>query len=285
LKFEILHEDANSNARLGTLQLTHATVQTPVFMPVGTQGTVKAVRVEELKSMGYGLILGNTYHLYLRPGEQVIQAHGGLHRFMNWDRAILTDSGGYQVYSLGKLRKVTPKGVSFRSHIDGTRFELTPEKALEIQQTLGSDIAMQLDVCPPSTADTRELVRAMDLTTQWARRPLEARSREDQAVFGIIQGGLNKDLRQQHAEEMRELPFDGFAIGGLSVGEAPGLMWPVVDFTAPLLPVEKPRYLMGVGMPLDIHLDRVGQFVDDHRDPFDEKDGVHIVDLRFTRFE
>ncbi len=252
LKFQVLHEDTGSRARLGSLKLTHFEVPTPVFMPVGTQATVKGVRVEDLHAMGYGLILSNTYHLYLRPGEDVIRLHNGLHEFMNWDRALLTDSGGYQVYSLGKLRKLTNKGVTFQSHIDGTRFEFTPEEALRFQEVLGSDIAMQLDVCPPSTAHKKDLERAVDLTTQWARRTLEARTRSDQAVFGILQGGLDRDLRARHAEVMRQLPFDGFAIGGLSVGEGPQQMWPMVDFTAPLMPREKPRYLMGVGMPLDI---------------------------------
>jgi len=252
LEFKVLHEDTDSNARLGELRLTHATVRTPVFMPVGTQGTVKGVRVEELHAMGYQLILGNTYHLYLRPGEEVISLHNGLHKFMNWDKALLTDSGGYQVYSLGKLRKLTNKGVTFRSHIDGSKFEFTPEEALRFQEVLGSDIAMQLDVCPPSTAKTRELERAVDLTTQWAGRTLDARQRPDQAVFGIMQGGLDRGLREAHAKVMRELPFDGFSIGGLSVGEGPEEMWPMVRFAAPLMPVNKPRYLMGVGMPLDI---------------------------------
>ena len=252
LEFKILHEDVGSGARCGELRLTHAVVQTPVFMPVGTQATVKAVRVKELHSMGYKLILGNTYHLYLRPGEEVIGLHNGLHEFMNWDRALLTDSGGYQVYSLGKLRKLTDKGVTFRSHIDGTKFEFTPEEALRFQEVLGSDIAMQLDVCPPSIAKKKEIERAVDLTTNWARRTLDARQRADQAVFGIMQGGLDRDLRAAHAKSMRELPFDGFAIGGLSVGEGPEEMWPMVRFVAPLMPEQKPRYLMGVGMPLDI---------------------------------
>ncbi len=252
MKFEVIARDKNTKARRGVLQLTHATIQTPVFMPVGTQATIKAVRTDDVWDMGYRLILGNTYHLYLRPGEEVISLHKGLRNFMNWPGAILTDSGGFQVYSLGKLRKITDKGVTFRSHVDGQKIVLTPEEALRFQEVLGSDIAMQLDVCPPSTARIKEIKRAVDLTYSWALRTLEARTLDTQAVFGIIQGGLDEALRSYHARLMTQLPFDGFAIGGLSVGEASHDMWRMTAYTANLMPEDKPRYLMGVGKPLDI---------------------------------
>jgi len=248
--FEVLAR--HGAARLGRLWTAHGEVETPVFMPVGTQGTVKALLPEQVRAAGHGIILANTYHLLLRPGPEVVQAHGGLHRMMGWDGAILTDSGGFQVYSLASLRQVTEKGVTFRSHIDGSLHELTPERAVAVQEALGSDIAMVLDVCPPSTAKRSELERAVETSTAWAGRCLAARSRPDQAMFAIVQGGLDLSLRTRHARALRQMPFDGFAIGGLSVGEPPAQMYPVAEATAAMLPQDRPRYLMGVGMPTDL---------------------------------
>lgn len=249
--FQVRHRDPGTGARLGVLTTPHGVVETPAFMPVGTQGTVKGLLPGMVRDAGYGLILGNTYHLALRPGPEVVAAHGGLHRFMDWDGAILTDSGGFQVYSLAALRKVTADGATFRSHIDGSLHEFTPEWVVAIQEALGSDIAMVLDVCPPSTADAAEIARALELTTAWAERTVRARARGDQAVFGIVQGGLDVELRRQHAAAITALPFEGYAIGGLSVGEAPADMYRVASATAAVLPADKPRYLMGVGMPAD----------------------------------
>lgn len=249
--FQVQRRDPGSAARLGSLTTPHGTIRTPAFMPVGTQGTVKGLLPGTVRDMGFGLILGNTYHLALRPGPEVIAAHGGLHRFMDWDGAILTDSGGFQVYSLASLRRINADGATFRSHIDGSLHEFTPERVVAIQEALGSDIAMVLDVCPPSTADRAEIDRALELTTAWAERTISARRRADQAVFGIVQGGLDLDLRRRHAAAITALPFEGFAIGGLSVGEAPADMYRVAGATAAVLPADKPRYLMGVGMPAD----------------------------------
>lgn len=251
-RFKVLDRDGGSSARLGRLETPHGGIDTPAFMPVGTQGTVKGVLPEQVRDAGFGLILGNTYHLSLRPGADTIARHGGLHDFMGWDGGILTDSGGFQVYSLANLRKITDQGVSFRSHIDGSLHEFTPESVIGIQESLGSDIAMVLDVCPPSRASMDELERAVEVTTDWAQRSVAARSRKDQAVFGIVQGGLDQTLRAQHARTIGSLPFEGVAIGGLSVGEPPSEMYPVTRSTAALLPEDKPRYLMGVGMPVDL---------------------------------
>lgn len=250
--FQVLGLDPATAARRGRLATPHGVIETPAFMPVGTQATVKAMLPENVAAAGYGLILCNTYHLMLRPGPEIVRKHGGLHGFMKWDGAILTDSGGFQVFSLSDLRKIRPEGVTFKSHLDGSRHELSPERAIAIEEALGSDIAMALDVCPPSTAGRDEVERALELTTLWAGRCLQARTRPQQAVFGIVQGGLDLELRRQHAAAISALPFEGFAIGGLSVGEPPESMYPVVDATAPLLPAEKPRYLMGVGTPRDL---------------------------------
>jgi queuine tRNA-ribosyltransferase len=251
-RFEVLSTDPASAARRGRLETPHGAVDTPAFMPVGTAGTVKGLLPEQVRAAGFGLILGNTYHLLLRPGPEIVARHGGLHRMMGWDGAILTDSGGYQVYSLASLRSLGDDGVSFRSHVDGAAFDLTPERAIEVQEALGSDIAMALDVCPPSTADRPELERALELTTKWAARCIAARRRSGQAVFGIVQGGLDCGLRTLHAAAIAAMPFEGMAIGGLSVGEEPGRMYPIVDATAAALPANRPRYLMGVGMPIDL---------------------------------
>jgi len=251
-RFDVRYRDTRTAARLGTLSTPHGTIETPAFMPVGTQGTVKGLLPAQVRDAGFGLILGNTYHLALRPGPDIVKLHGGLHRFMDWDGAILTDSGGFQVYSLAALRKVGEGGATFRSHLDGSLHEFTPESVIAIEEALGSDIAMVLDVCPPSTSDRDELERALDLTTRWAHRAVAARCRGDQAVFGIVQGGLDLELRRQHAAAISAMPFEGIAIGGLSVGEPPGKMYPVAAATASVLPEDRPRYLMGVGMPPDL---------------------------------
>ncbi len=259
--FRVVAKDPGSRARVGRLITPHGDIETPAFLPVGTAGTVKGVLPEQVRAAGYGLILANTYHLALRPGVEVVARHGGLHRFMNWDGAILTDSGGFQVFSLGrgigegrggKAPKVTDEGVVFRSHIDGAPVEFTPEGVVAMQEALGSDIAMVLDVCPPSTAGRDEIERAVERTSLWARRSIQARTRADQALFGIVQGGLDLDLRRRHAAEITALPFDGFAIGGLSVGEPLARRIPVVEGAASWLPEDRPRYLMGVGTPQDL---------------------------------
>ncbi len=251
--FECTATCSTTRARAGWLRLPRGVaVPTPCFMPVGTAGAVKAMRPEELDSLGARICLANTYHLMLRPGVEVVAAHGGLHRMMAWDGAILTDSGGFQVFSLASLARVDDHGVRFQSHLDGSPHELTPERAVAIQEALGSDIAMVLDVCPPSTASRDVLVEAMRRTTAWARRCLDAHTRSDQLLFGIVQGGVDPELRAAHARELTALPFDGFAIGGLSVGEPTEQLHALVTHTAPLLPAQRPRYLMGVGTPEDL---------------------------------
>jgi queuine tRNA-ribosyltransferase len=250
--FSLEHQEINSAARLGLIRTAHGEIRTPVFMPVGTQGTVKALTPEDLVSLEVQVILANTYHLYLRPGHDRIRRLGGLHRFMHWDRPILTDSGGYQVFSLGALRKISPEGVSFRSHLDGSSHFLTPELAMEIQAALGSDIAMCLDECPPYPA-TYEYARAsLELTLEWAGRCREARTLEGPALFGIVQGSVFQDLRRKSAEALLTIGFDGYALGGLSVGEPPGERLETIARTLPLLPADRPRYLMGLGTPEDL---------------------------------
>ncbi len=253
LKFSINAQDGKTSARTAILSLPHGDVPTPQFMPVGTNGTVKAITHALLEETGIGLILGNTYHLYLRPGLEVIQAAGGLHRFSSWTHNILTDSGGYQIFSLAPFRKIKEDGVSFRSHIDGSSHFLTPEAVIDIQQILGSDIMMTLDVCTPPGIDYRSAIEALEITSQWARRSVE-RSRDRYAdsrgnLFGIVQGNFFEDLRARSAAEITELDLPGFAIGGLSVGESFRQFADMLAFTAPLLPHDKPRYLMGVGTP------------------------------------
>ena len=235
-------------------------------MPVGTQGTVKTVGSEDLETLGYSLILSNTYHLSLRPGSDLVERFGGLHKFMSWNGPILTDSGGYQVMSLASMRKITEEGVSFKSHLDGSEHFLTPERSIQIQGQLGVDISMALDVCPPYPCSREEAEEAKRLTHLWAPRNLAARRQLDantveQAVFGIVQGGVHEDLRRESADFITSLPFDGFAVGGVSVGEPTEMQYPVVKFAAPLLPKDKPRYLMGVGHPQDI-LHAVGCGID-----------------------
>jgi queuine tRNA-ribosyltransferase len=251
-QFDLIKQDSKTSARLGKMATPHGIVNTPVFMPVGTQGTVKSMLPEEIKNCGAEIILGNTYHLYLRPGHETIQKLGGLHKFMNWPYPILTDSGGFQVYSLGALRKITPDGVMFRSHIDGSQNFLSPQKAIEIQEALGSDIMMCLDDCTPYPATLSQTEDSLALTVKWANLCREAKTSANQALFGIIQGGTYLDLRKQAVEQTVPLGFDGYALGGVSVGEPKEIMYEITDSITPLLPVDKPRYLMGVGTPQDI---------------------------------
>jgi len=250
--FKIEKTDPVTWARAGMLELGRVKIETPVLMPVGTQAAVKTLAPDELSGNGIGLILSNTYHLFLRPGHEVIKKLGGLHKFMGWDGGILTDSGGFQIFSLSKLRKISEEGVRFRSHIDGSEFFFTPELAMEVQKAIGSDIAMVLDECPPPDASREYVERSMNMTTRWALRSLKAMEGSGQGCFGIIQGGFFEDLRERHAAEYYDLPFDGMAIGGVSVGEAPEETARIVACTAPKMPQEKPRYLMGVGMPADL---------------------------------
>mgnify|MGYP001074429265 CR=1 FL=1 len=259
--FEILKKDKSSRARLGQCSTSHGVFHTPAFIPVGTQATVKAVTPEELREMGAEIILSNTYHLYLRPGHELIRRMGGLHRFMRWNYPLLTDSGGFQVFSLNSLVKVTEEGVHFQSHLDGSRHFISPEKAIQIQEALGADIIMCLDECTAYPASQEEASRSLELTLHWARRCQEAHASPDQAIFGIVQGGMHSDLRQRAAETLAEIGFDGYAIGGLSVGESKEVMFQVVADTTPLLPPDRPCYLMGVGLPGDI-LEAVRQGVD-----------------------
>lgn len=261
IKFRVIHQDAQTRARLGVLETPHGSVQTPVFMPVGTQASVKTMTPEEVRALGGEIILSNTYHLYLRPGPELIRKAGGLHRFMGWDGPILTDSGGYQVFSLAALRRITEEGVAFRSHIDGSEHFLTPERATIIQEALGADIAMAFDECAPYPCPYEHAQAAMERTTRWAHRCKKAHTRSDQALFAIIQGSVYRDLREQSAKELGELDFDGYGIGGLSVGEPKEIMYEVLDYTVPLVPPDKPRYLMGVGSP-DCLLEGVERGID-----------------------
>jgi queuine tRNA-ribosyltransferase len=249
-RFDLLATD--DAARRGTLVTSHGEVQTPVFMPVGTQGTVKGLTPEQVKAAGAEIILGNTYHLALRPGDELIAELGGLHKFMAWDLPILTDSGGFQVFSLAQIRKVTDEGVSFRSHIDGALLDLTPERAIAIQQNLGSDIAMVLDECPPADAPEAVMAEAIRRTILWAERCRKAHSRADQALFAIVQGGTNLDWRRRCAQPLLDMDFPGYALGGFSVGESADAMLAALPGSAELLPAGKPRYLMGVGRPEDL---------------------------------
>ena len=247
--FELLKTDAQTKARLGRLTTAHGVVETPVFMPVGTQASVKALDPRELREMGTQIILGNTYHLNLRPGLDIIRAAGGLHKFMNWEKPILTDSGGFQVFSLAKIRKIKPHGVEFRSHIDGSLLFLGPKEAMEIQRVLGSDIAMVFDECPPHDAPAKEQRLAVERTIRWARECREQPRADGQKVFGIVQGGSNPALREECAKALVEMEFDGYAIGGVSVGEPEPEMLKAIEFTEPFLPAHKARYAMGLGTP------------------------------------
>ncbi|HEY8529110.1 MAG TPA: tRNA guanosine(34) transglycosylase Tgt [Paenibacillaceae bacterium] len=250
VRYELIKTCRQTGARLGRLHTPHGVIDTPAFMPVGTQATVKAVSPEELKALGAQIILSNTYHLFIRPGHELIREAGGLHRFMNWDRAILTDSGGFQVFSLADRRKIREEGVEFRSHLDGSPLFLSPEKATEVQNALGADIIMCFDECAPYPADYDYVRESTARTSRWAERCLKAHRRpHDQALFGIVQGGMYPDLRRQSAKDLTSLDFPGYAIGGLSVGEPKPLMYELLETTVPLLPEGKPRYLMGVGSP------------------------------------
>ena len=252
-RFEVLARDPLTKARAGRLHTPHGTVDTPVFMPVGTQGTVKGLTQEMLEELGAEIILGNTYHLYLRPGHQTIRALGGLHKFMSWPRAILTDSGGFQVFSLGAMRKVREEGVTFRSHLDGSEHCLTPEKAVEIQTALGSDVMMTLDECTPYPVSHEQARKSMDLTLRWAQRSKSACQHPTPGtLFGIVQGSMFAGLRQECAARLVDLDFPGYAIGGLSVGEPRPLSFEMVGAVEPRLPADRPRYLMGVGTPREL---------------------------------
>ncbi len=251
LKFEV--EKTCGRARLGHLHTAHGTVDTPAFMPVGTVGTVKAMMPESVAATGAQILLGNTYHLMLRPGADLVQKMGGLHKFMNWDKAILTDSGGFQVMSLSKLRKITEDGVEFRSHLDGSAHRLTPEISIEIQHKLDSNVTMCLDECPPYPCDRSYLAESTRRSMRWAKRSKDAFiDRDGYGIFGICQGGVHEDLRKESCESLIDIGFDGYAIGGLAVGEGQELMFDTIEKTTPHLPADKPRYLMGVGRPSDI---------------------------------
>lgn len=260
--YELIKTEKHTGARLGILHTPHGSFETPMYMPVGTLATVKSLSPEELKEMGAGVILSNTYHLWLRPGEDIIEEAGGLHKFMNWDQGILTDSGGFQVFSLSENRKLTEEGVHFRSHLDGSKLFLSPEKAIHIQNALGSDIVMSLDECPPFYQTYDYVRHSVDRTTRWAERGLKAHKRpHDQAIFGIVQGAGYKDIRIEHARTLAAMDFPGYSIGGLSVGESKEEMNQVLDYLTPEMPANKPRYLMGVGSP-DALIDGVIRGVD-----------------------
>lgn len=253
MEFTVLHRCKTCPARIGEVVTGHGTFETPIFMPVGTQGSVKAVSPEDMEGIGIRIILSNTYHLYLRPGQGIIEKLGGLHRFMNWKGPILTDSGGFQVYSLSRLRTISEKGVLFQSHLDGSRHFIGPEESIRIQEALGGDIMMAFDECVPHAADHDYVLNSVGLTTRWARRCLEIRGKNhDRSLFGIIQGGMFRDLRELSAKDLVQMDFDGYALGGLSVGEDMKTRQGIISYTMPLLPKEKPVYLMGVGRPEDI---------------------------------
>ena len=257
-------EKTDGKARAGVIETPHGTIHTPVFMPVGTQATVKTMTPEEVEELGAEIILGNTYHLYLRPGDDLVAKFGGLHKFMNWKKPILTDSGGFQVFSLGALRKIKEEGVYFSSHLDGSKHFISPEKSISIQNNLGSDIMMVFDECPPGLSDRKYVIDSIERTTRWAKRCIEANKNPDrQGLFAIVQGGIYEDLRQKSLDELSEMDeaFSGYAIGGLAVGEPREDMYRILDYITPKLPDNKPRYLMGVGEPLDM-LEAVAQGVD-----------------------
>lgn len=251
-EFHLKKSEGSSGPRLGEMRTAHGVVETPVFMPVGTLGTVKTLTPEELQHLGATLILANVYHLYLRPGVEVISSLGGLHRFMHWDGPLLTDSGGYQILSLAKLRTISEEGVVFRSHLNGDQHFLDPEKVVALQEALGTDILICLDECPPFPAPEEQVRRAADLTLKWAKRSLAARNRSEGALFAVVQGGMSPSLRREQAQALREMAFDGYALGGLSVGEDKETTFAMVEATTPELPGDRPRYLMGLGTPEDL---------------------------------
>ena len=249
ITYELIKQCPHTGARAGRIHTPHGSFDTPIFMPVGTQASVKTLAPEELKEMGAGIILSNNYHLFLRPGSKLVKEAGGLHKFMNWDRAILTDSGGFQVFSLGDLRKISEEGVTFRSHIDGSKKFLSPEIATQSQMDLGADIIMAFDECVPYPADFKYTRESMELTLRWAQRCKDTMTNSNQGLFGIVQGGMYKDLRIECANRLVDMDFPGYAVGGLSVGEPKELMYEMLDITLEHLPQNKARYLMGVGTP------------------------------------
>lgn len=249
ITYELVKKDERTGARAGIIHTPHGSFPTPIFMPVGTQASVKGVSPDELHDLGAGIILSNTYHLFLRPGMDLIREAGGLHKFMHWDRAILTDSGGFQVFSLGDLRKITEEGVTFRSHIDGSKKFLSPEVSMEVQMALGSDIVMAFDECVPYPADYNYAKQSTERTIRWLQRCKEAMTAPNQGLFGIVQGGMHKELREWSARETTAMDLPGYAVGGLSVGEPKELMYEMLEYSTSLLPQDKPRYLMGVGTP------------------------------------
>lgn len=250
--FTVIKENAISSARLGKIVTSHGEVNTPAFMPVGTQGTVKSLTPEDIEDLNAEIILCNTYHLYLRPGHKVIAHLGGLHSFIHWDHPLLTDSGGFQIYSISAFKKIKEEGVSFRSHLDGSSHVLTPERAVEVQEALGADIIMCLDECIPYPSSFDYTQASLSLTTRWAERSIKAHTKTDQTLFGIIQGGMYPNLRKQSAREIVGLDFPGYAVGGLGVGETKDMLYEMLDATVPLIPRDKPRYLMGIGTPQDL---------------------------------
>ena len=255
IKYELIHEEKNTKARRGMIHTNYGTVQTPMFMPVGTLATVKTLSPEEIKEVGSGVILSNTYHLWLRPGEDIVEKAGGLHKFMNYDGPILTDSGGFQVFSLAKNKKkdITEEGVHFKSHLDGKKLFLTPEKSIEIQNKLDSDIAMSFDECPPASASYEYLKNSIERTIRWAKRGKAVHKNENQSLFGIVQGGAHEDLRKYSAIETVKMDFDGYSIGGVANDhESKEDMYKAIDYSIPYLPTDKPRYLLGIGEPIDI---------------------------------
>ena len=260
-RFELRHQDAGCAARRSVFRTPHGPVDMPAFMPVGTLGTVKGLEIDQVRATGSQMVLGNTYHLTLRPGEQVVESLGGLHHFMGWEGPILTDSGGFQLFSLAQMTKVTEERAVFRSHIDGSRLELSPERAVAIQEALGSDVAMVLDHVVALPNEPEVIRDAMERTIRWAQRCRDAATREDQAQFGIVQGGLDAELRVECAERLARLELPGYAIGGLSVGEPPEAMYRTIEATTPAMPADRPRYLMGVGRPEDL-LEAIARGVD-----------------------
>lgn len=252
VKYELLHKDKNTSARYGTIETNYGKYETPIFMPVGTRATVKTLDYREIKEIKAGIILANTYHLWLRPGEDIVDKAGGLHKFMHYDGPILTDSGGFQVFSLAKPKDITEEGVSFKSHINGEKLFLTPEKSIQIQNKLDSDIAMSFDECIPYPADYEYVKRSTERTLRWAKRGKAVHANENQSLFGIVQGGAYKDLREYSAKETVKIGFDGYSIGGTSVGEGKEVMYQMIEDGIRYLPADKPRYLMGVGEPIDI---------------------------------
>jgi len=252
IKYELLHTCAQTGARYGILHTPHGSFETPIFMPVGTKATVKTLENQEIKEVCDGLILGNTYHLWLQPGESIVKAHGGIREFSMWDGGLLTDSGGFQVFSLSNLRKITEEGVTFRHHKSGAKLFMAPEDSIRIQNDLGADIIMSFDECPPFHADDKYMKESVERTIRWAKRGKDAHSRKDQALFGIVQGGPNKELRKYCLDELTKIGFDGYSIGGLSVGESKDEMYSMLEYLKDYMPIDKPRYLMGVGAPEDL---------------------------------